>query len=103
MMGMTCEEYRSGPISSFWPYHATLWRLGTIGVLLYTLAQSLVLTAVSGTSASASPATFTAAKTILLPSFATRLVYGPTLRTVPLRFRLYPYDSAGAVIFASQT
>lgn len=102
-MSMTCEEYKAGPIAAFWPYHATLWRLGTIGVLMYTLAQALVLTAVTGTSASASPASFTASKTILLPGFATRLVYGPTLRTVPLRFRLYPFDSAGAVVFATQT
>lgn len=102
-IGMTLIEYKTGPIGAFWPYHATLWRIGTIGVLLYTLSQALVLTAVAGTSAAASPATWTANKAILLPGFAVRLAYGPTLRKVPLRFRVYPFDSSGAVVFATQT
>jgi hypothetical protein len=99
----TCIEYKAGPISAFWPYHATLGRLGTIGVLLYTLSQALVLTAVAGTSAATAPATLTASKSILLPGFTPRIMFGPKLRTVPLRMRLFPYDSAGAIIHFSQT
>jgi hypothetical protein len=99
----TCLEYKAGPLAAFWPYHATLGRLGTIGVLMYSLASALVFTAVAGTSAAASPATQTLSKTVLMPGFSSRLVYGPTLRKVPLRFRVYPYDSGGNAIFFSQT
>lgn len=100
---MVCMEYKAGPLAAFAPYHATLGRLGTIGVLIYTLSQALILTAVSGTSAASTPASLTASKSLLLPGFAARLVYGPTIRKVPLRFRLLPYDSAGATIHFSQT
>ena len=102
-IALTCMEYKSGPISAFWPYSATLGRMGTIGVLMYTLSQALVLTAVAGTSAASSPATLTASKAILMPGFASRLVYGPTVRKVPLRFRCYPFDSGGNVTFWTQT
>jgi hypothetical protein len=70
---------------------------------MYSLASALVFTAVAGTSAAASPATQTLSKTVLMPGFSSRLVYGPTLRKVPLRFRVYPYDSGGNAIFFSQT
>lgn len=99
----TCLEYKSGPKSAFWPYNATLGRLGTIGVLGYSLAQALVLTAITGTSASSSPATLTASKAILLPGFSSRIVFGPTLRKVPIRMRLLPYDSGGNVVFFTET
>lgn len=99
----TCLEYKSGPLSAFAPYHATFGAMGTVGVLLYSLAAALVLTAVSGTSASATPATLTASKAILLPGFAARLVYGPTLRKVPLRLRLFPYLVTSVVSHFTQT
>ncbi len=89
-ISMTLIEYKTGPKAAFWPYSAVLGRMGVTGRLLYSISQALVLTAVAGTSASASPATLTAAKTILMPGFSTSLVYGPTLRKVPIRFRLYP-------------
>lgn len=100
---MTCLEYKTGPLGAFAPYSATLGALGTVGVLLYSLAQPLIFTAVAGTSASASPATLTASKTILLPGFTSRLMYGPTLRKVPLRFRLFPYLITATVSHFSQT
>src|SRR5689334_14423085 len=78
-MSMTLEEYKAGPISAWWPYSATLGRMGVIGRLMYSISAALVLTAVAGTSASTSPATLTASKAILLPGFGTRLMYGPTL------------------------
>src|SRR5437660_1779663 len=76
---------------------------GVIGRLLYDLSQALVLTAITGTTASASPATLTAAKTILLPGFTPRLSYGPTLRKIPLRFRLFPNVIGGNVGWYSLT
>jgi hypothetical protein len=87
---MTCMEYRAGSIAAWWPF-STLGRLGVIGRLLYDMSSPLVLTAIAGTPAAASPATLTASKTILAAGFGTRLLFGPTVRTVPLRFRLYPY------------
>jgi hypothetical protein len=99
----TCIEYKAGPIAAFWPYSATLGVMGTIGVLLYSISQALVLTAIAGTSASATPATLTAAKAILQPGFTGRLNYGPTLRRVPLRFRLFPYITASTVVWFVQT
>lgn len=100
---MTCLEYRAGSAAAWWPYNATLGRLGTIGVWMYSLSATLALTAIAGTSASATPATWTASKTVLMPGFATRLVYGPTLRKVPLRFRLYPYLNSSNVVFWIET
>lgn len=99
----TCLEYKAGPLAAFWPYHATLGRLGTIGVLMYSLAAAMVFTAVAGTSAAASPATQTLSKVILAPGFSSRLMYGPTLRKIPLRFRVYPYLSGGNAVFFTQT
>lgn len=102
-IAMTCIEYKAGPLAAFWPYHATLGRMGTIGRLLYDLSSALVLTSTAGTPAATSPATLTASKAILAPGFTPRIVFGPTLRKVPLRFRCFPYDSAGATIFFSTT
>lgn len=89
---MTCLEYITGTKDAFWPY-ATMGRMGTIGVLQFSISQALVMTAISGTSASSTPATLTATNTLLANGFTTRLFYGPTLRKVPLRFRLFPYTS----------
>jgi hypothetical protein len=101
-MGMTCLEYRAGPITAFWPYHATLGRIGTIGTLLYGMSVALVLTATAGTPAAASPATLTASRAFLQPGFTSRIMFGPTLRKVPLRFQLLPYLSTGnPVVFTT--
>lgn len=101
--GFTCLEYKAASTAAFWPYDGTLGRMGVIGRLLYSISQALVYTAIANTSASASPASLTASKSILLPRFATGLVYGPTLRRVPLRFRLFPYSSGGNVVWFTQT
>lgn len=102
-MSMTCMEYKSGPLAAFWPYNATLGQMGTIGVLLYSLAAAVVLTAIAGTSAAATPATLTASKCILQVGFLPQILYGPRLRTLALRFQLLPYTSGGNVIWFSQT
>lgn len=91
---MTCQEYKAGTIAAWWPF-STLGRMGVIGRLLYDLSLPLVLTAVAGTPAATSPATLTATRSILAPGFGTRILFGPTLRTVPLRFQLLPYYVTG--------
>lgn len=93
---MTCMEYKAATIAAWWPY-STLGRMGTIGRLLYDMSLPLVMTSIAGTPAATSPATLTATRTILAPGFGTRLLFGPTLRTVPLRFQLLPYYVTGSV------
>lgn len=101
-MPMTCLEYKAGPISAFWPYHGTLGRIGTIGTLLYAMSSALVLTATAGTPAASSPATLTASRAFLAQGFASRIIFGPTLRKVPLRFQLLPFTSGGnPVVFTT--
>lgn len=92
---MTCAEYKTGSIAAWWPF-STLGQMGVIGRLYYGLSQALVLTAVSGTPAASSPASITASKAILAPGFSSRLIFGPTLRNVPLRFQLFPYLVGGS-------
>jgi len=91
---MTCLEYKANTIAAWWPF-GSLGVMGTIGRLYYNLSQPLVLTAVAGTPAASSPATLTASKAILAPGFSSRLLFGPTLRNVPLRFQLLPYLIGG--------
>ncbi len=97
----TCMEYRAGSIAAFWPF-GTFGRLGVIGKLYDAMAAPLVFTAVSGTSAAATPATLTAALAILSPGYDAQLLYGPMVRTVPIRQSLLPYTS-GVVLFFTQT
>ena len=93
----TCEEYRTGSIAAFWPY-GTFGLMGVIARLLFGLSAPLVLTVVAGTPAVGSPNTVTASKAILAPGFNGRLLYGPTLRKVPIRQVLFPFDTGGGVI-----
>lgn len=87
---MTCIEYRAGSIGAVWPF-GQLGVLGVIGRLYYaSIASSLVLTAIAGTPAAASPATLTATKAVIAPGFSSRWLFGPTLRKIPLRFQLLP-------------
>lgn len=98
----TCMEYRAGSIAAFWPY-GTLGVMGTIGRLLYSLSAALVLTAIAGTPAAATPATLTASRAILAPGYNTQLLFGPTLRKVPIRQMLFPYSSGGNIVWFTTT
>lgn len=97
-----CMEYKAGPIAAWYPWSATAGALGTIGRLAYAVSLALVLTAVSGTPAAATPATLTASRAIIPPTDTSKIMFGPMVRTVPLRLQLLPYTS-GSVIFYSQT
>lgn len=53
--------------------------------------KSLVLTAVAGTSAAdGGPATMTFPNAILAEGFPVEVLYGPDLREIPVRMRIYP-------------
>jgi hypothetical protein len=96
-------EYAKGiPVAD--PFGTFGSALGTIGVLKYSLAKALVLTAVAGTSAATTPATITANKTIQSADFDIKQVYGPRERVVPVKLDMYAYDvGAGAIGFKTQT
>lgn len=78
---------------------------GTVGVMDIrnaggasptALALSLVLTAVSGTSAATDgPASITAVLTQLIEDFPVEVLYGNDLREVPIQCRIYPNASTG--------
>ncbi len=99
----TCLEYKAGPLAAFWPFHATLGHMGIIGRLYFDLALPLVLTSIAGTPAATTPATLTATRAILAPGFNTQLLFGPTLRKVPIRLQLLPFDVGGAPSWFTQT
>lgn len=99
----TLIEYNAtGAALAFWPYNATLYTIGVVGRLDVgsSLAKSLVLTAVAGTTAATVPATATFLTSILQEGFPVELLFAPDLREVPLRMRVYPSSSG---VFGTQT
>jgi len=95
-------EYDAAGVESvFWPWDSTIWSMGEVGRMdvASSLVKSMVLTAVSGTPAATSPATFTASKTCLAEGFPVELLYAPDLREVPIRQRIYPTSG----VFATET
>lgn len=99
----TMLEYNAtGAQLAFWPYSATIFTLGTVGRLDVgsSLAKSLVLTAVAGTTAATVPATQTHLTSILREGFPVDVLYAPDLREVPISMRIYPNNSG---VFGTQT
>lgn len=90
-----CKEYKAGSIGAAWPYGA--WgSFLTAGLTMgNSYAKVLVLTAISGTTAAAAPASVTATWALPAPNNPIRILKGPTLRKVPIRWVLLPYDSSG--------
>jgi hypothetical protein len=89
-------EYLKG-VAALWPFDDWMGLGLPVGTLKRALSQPLVLTAVAGTPAAASPATLTMSKAILADDHQGKIIYGPEVRTVPLRMQLFPYDrDAGA-------
>lgn len=99
----TCLEYKAGSIAAFWPF-GTPGLMGIISLLYFNLAAPLILTVVAGTPAVGAPNSLTASKAILAPGFNSRLLFGPTLRKVPIRQILLPFNTGGGVVgWYSQT
>lgn len=94
-----CKEAKTGSMGAVWPFGAWGRMVPTGTYWGTTYGASLVLTAVAGTTAAANPATVTATYAVPTPNNATRLLYGPTLRKVPIRFQLLPYTSTNDVHF----
>lgn len=82
-----------------WPLSGTVGSQGLVGLLDSGKWMSLILTAVAGTPAAATPASITAARTLIKENFNVRQMFAPKLRTVPLQLRAYP----NAGVFWTQT
>lgn len=86
------------------PYAATRGTPLTMGVIgqqdvgrsgCVGRAASLVLTAIAGTCAAATPASITMPLSMLAENYPVRVLYGPDLRRIPIRIRVYPNISTG--------
>jgi hypothetical protein len=87
----TMIEYNASKAAAiFWPYGTTIYDMGVIGRLDVGVAEPLILTALAGTPAAATPATLTFADAILAEGFPVEWLYAPSLREVPIRQRIYP-------------
>lgn len=83
-------EAITGALAVLWPYAST-GKVPTVGIDDYnSLAQALVLTNAGGNLAAANPTSVTMSKAVIAEDFPLRYIYGPILRELPLRFRLYP-------------
>jgi hypothetical protein len=83
----------SGPHAATWPYGTTFGAHGVIGRLASNVALSLVMSATASTPAATTPASLTAARTMLEPGFNVALLFNSRLRKVPARFACLPSDS----------
>lgn len=93
-LAFTMIEYDAAGLQGIkWPYNvSTKWTVGTVGRadVAGSLAKALVLTAVAGTPAAATPATLTLTLSILHENFPVEVLFAPDLREIPLRMRVYP-------------
>jgi len=100
----TSIEYNAAKMGAIlWPYSATpgtMFNMGVIGrldvadvALTNNIAQQVILTALAGTPAAASPATLTFPLCVLAEGYPTQLLFAPSLREVPIRQRVYPNAS----------
>lgn len=96
-------EYDAAGIAGImWPYGAYLIN-GQVGRVSrqQSITGALLLTAIAGTPAANTPATFTLTNTILAEGFPVELLHAPDLREIPVRLRCFPTAVTG--VFGTQT
>ena len=95
---MTLLEFNLAQVTkAMWPWGATFLDHDLVGKLdVGSFAKAIVLTAVAGTpaAADASADVWTFSTCILAEDFPVSILFTPDLRSIPLRFRVYP-SSAG--------
>ena len=101
-MTAALKEYKAGSLAVLWPVGGgTLGRIATaavpIGVLASDMAQALVMTSTASTPAATSPASLTASKAWISPTYNPRILFDSRLREVPIQLVFLPSDSAGTV------
>lgn len=105
----TAIEWKTGLLNAMTPYQAmaasgaTYFGPGTIARLDSAVAGILIATATSSTPAAAAPATMTATYTIFAEDTDLEWMLNSTLRKMPYRFRVYPYDDTGVLKFFTAT
>jgi hypothetical protein len=97
------EWSKDGVMRAFNPFIDTdalsdISEVGQVGRLLSNMAGVLILTAVAGTTAAATPATLTASRAIIAPGFPLKSLLATRLRKLPLRFLLLPYTDSSDVV-----
>lgn len=107
---MVFAEYLSGNIGTLStgaalnPFGTHQGIIGQVGRLYSLLYKSLVLTAVTGTSAATiGPATLTASKAIIAPNWNARWTFGPQHRTLPMRFQVFPDKVSADIVLYTFT
>ncbi len=84
-------EYDVAVLVSVWNPYGAYGAQGVVGAMDIASSNvaSLVLTAISNTTASASPASVIATRCILAEGFPVRILFAPDLRDMPIRLRMY--------------
>jgi hypothetical protein len=97
-MQMMAMEYVNGSLLAFAPWTNVLGLQPIIGSFGSDLAQTLILNVIAGTSAVGNPNSLTAPLATIAPGFQANLLFGPQLRTIPIKLILLPFlDEAGLV------
>lgn len=107
-LSATLKEYASGSKAVLWPLGNSVLGViqstaNPIGTLASDLAKSLVLTAAANTPAAAAPATLTASKAYIHPTYNPKLLFDSRLREVPIRMQFYPSETTGTVTVFTTT
>lgn len=86
------EWNAAGAQAAMWPWGGATGSGGTLGRLASDIDEQLILTAIAGTSSAALTGedVYTFPKCKLAEGFPVRILLATRLRTVPLRFRVYP-------------
>lgn len=87
-------------VSPFNPYGAGMGIMGLVGRLDFGLTSPIVLTAISGLSATSSLTSLTATNAIIDQNLSTEVSLANRASFLPLTFRLYPYLSSDVKWFA---
>ena len=94
--------------SALWPWGASyLDQNVVVGNLASARWKSLVMTALTDTpAATKGPSTITLHSTLLAENYPVSVLFAPALRTVPLRFRVFPKGegvSSGTALYGTTT
>ncbi len=102
------KEWKAGSKAILWPLGGgTLGKVFSsavpVGMFASDLAQALVFTSTTNTSAAAAPATLTASKSWIAPNYNPKILLMSKLREVPIRMQMLPYASSTDTILFSTT
>lgn len=103
-------EWKNAVLSLLYPYGAVVTATGAsylgpgvIGRLATAVAGALVLSAVAGTPAAATPASLTALFASVAENFPVEWALDSRLRRTNFRLRVWPYDDAGITKYIAFT